>query len=708
MGRRDFQYNRIILSRGTHEDQDSAPLNTCADTRNVWAPNGKVETRPGYRGMSVGSWTSGTYEVPFSTVRWESNAGGPPPTYTAPSLNMLDIGNMTSGADRLYLGYATKWSIMEIFPIAGQENATTMRFWAEYYNGSEWLSVPLESGLTPLFGSTGLATNFEIVPPADWATTSIDSVTAYWVRLNLNGANPTFATTLDLGFVSGVTVYDAPEDSSVVAKHIYFGELSFDTGNFALEVTAGTGSASIAQLRHSLFPGPEKGYLVDPITGFWGNFVPDEFETGSIEVGNVAVVPQFREAFMASEGSNILRINGDETPQSGSDVFTMATVEDRDFAVGPGAPYDPGFIQIESDFPRAKYIDFFDGRLWFSGIKDNPYTIRWGAKAPYHKVIPSISFEVLAEDDNSPITAIAGLGEHMVVFKRDSIWIMIPIGENPLTGTESFEPKRVVAGVGCVSQQTVQQIRGELIFLSDDGIYAFNGTPAIRKVTEDARGADRLIETMGKVSPVRSKFASAVNWKRESYYIMSFSSGGIPNDVTVAWDYATDTWWVWDNIDAQLWAKAENNEIEHIFFADSYGQVFLFGSGKTDHGATITSHVKTQRIGYDGYAKRSLRTVRPLSDNKTEALTVYVSSNDNTEVSQNIDLTDTNEKDWGELSWASGASTDDNWETTRRRVRRADFWEVGDWAQIRIEHSTKGQGMSLSGVDVGFVPLGKR
>ena len=48
MGRKDYQHVLLKLNKGINQQADLAEPDQCADARNVWAPNGKVERRPGY------------------------------------------------------------------------------------------------------------------------------------------------------------------------------------------------------------------------------------------------------------------------------------------------------------------------------------------------------------------------------------------------------------------------------------------------------------------------------------------------------------------------------------------------------------------------------------------------------------------------------------------------------------------------------------
>jgi hypothetical protein len=378
----------------------------------------------------------------------------------------------------------------------------------------------------------------------------------------------------------------------------------------------------------------------------------------------------------------------------------VAAVEDADFAVGEGARFDPTFIALLAEWPRARFITFYNGMLWCAGIDGEQFTVKWSAAAPFHRVWPALSFSVLMEDDNSPITGLSALGENVVVFKSDSVWIMVNVGENPATGLDDFQPIRVVAGVGCVSNASIQRIRGGLIFLAEDGVYRFDGTPNIVKLS------DRIGKTIESISPSRRHLAASVHWRTKSCYLLSVAvDGSHDNNRTIVYDYKNDALWLWD-VPAKLWLLDEDaHDNERLYFINQYAQVFEMGDGNHDHGAAISSNILTQRIGENLNTKITIRQVEVLSDNRTSSLSVAVRHNDdeNSETTGTLDLTDSTEAVYG-----TAVDGVDKYVQDRRRPRRLSYRKQGDWLQVKISHSTKNTPMTIAGIDVGYVPGGRR
>lgn len=79
-----------------------------------------------------------------------------------------------------YIGHTTS-QFNEVFFNVSTVSPSPSGFVAKYYDGSSWVALTLVGTPEP-FGSTGI-TSFSFTVPGDWATTSVDGVSAYWVRL---------------------------------------------------------------------------------------------------------------------------------------------------------------------------------------------------------------------------------------------------------------------------------------------------------------------------------------------------------------------------------------------------------------------------------------------------------------------------------------------------------------------------------------------
>lgn len=84
--------------------------------------------------------------------------------------------------DYLYIGDDAKFDGLRYNLTTGNANAATLTW--EYWNGSVWLALTVSSDATIVAGKP-LAQDGDVAftRPADWATTSVNGATRYWVRI---------------------------------------------------------------------------------------------------------------------------------------------------------------------------------------------------------------------------------------------------------------------------------------------------------------------------------------------------------------------------------------------------------------------------------------------------------------------------------------------------------------------------------------------
>lgn len=78
------------------------------------------------------------------------------------------------------------------------------------------------------------------------------------------------------------------------------------------------------------------------------------------------------------------------------------------------------------------------------------------------------------DDQNDVAVGLARLPNALVIFKQRSIWIMTG------TTTSTWTVRRVVAGVGCVDNNSIVEDNDRLYFAGQDGFYVFDGLSVAR------------------------------------------------------------------------------------------------------------------------------------------------------------------------------------------------------------------------------------
>lgn len=726
MSRNKYVHLPLTCHRGINQQRGKATLDECAEALNVWAPDGVVEQRPGFVGVTsfpFFSVTGKTYQNRTKTLVEYDPTG---PTYATKTHGQtLYLSNHAInhfwyiGVDQVEGTYQEIITdndftgtrrIIGIDVDANLPNANDMRYEASYWNGTEFVPLRVierdgkitDTTYGEVRGTHLAQADFPLFcfcPPGDWASSTINSVEAFYIQFKLKPVDGSTALDASTTLVNGAADFHHISAEVNQIRGLFAGEFPSTKRYIAVsnfDYTGTTGNSVPMRIRWMMGKDPEFRELVLP-----------DYEILDYDddcPATHAIVPQFGEGFIAY-GDRIKRYSiREDWPQAGSGTDQMATDavrETADFAVGPEAPYSAEYATLR-EFPMGKYITFFQGRLWVAGTKDEPFTIRWSVTQPYHKVWFMDANNHLMEDDNSPITGIAGLGEHLIAFKRDSIWAMVEVGRIPGSEISDYRGMKIVDGVGCVSHHSIQQVRGKLVFLGEDGIYAFDGTANIQKIS------DRIDTTVKSINQNRAAFAVSANWKTRGCYLLSVPAGqSYDNSKTLVYDYLNDAWWIW-NIAASFWLNDENsNDEETLYFTDNFACIHEMGVGNTDHGQAITSTLVTQRIGETDNVRRTVRQVEVVTDNRTESLTVAVRANDdsNGDVSGTLSLNDD-----AEAKYASNllfaAST--NYVLDRNRARRLSFRQQGDWVQVFVSHNTHNTPMSIRAIDIGITGAARR
>lgn len=721
MGRRDWNHFKTDLIGGINQEIDTATPQECADARNVWAPNGYVERRPGYLYI---------YRTTFSLSGLKEaddlNLASDREVYDATTVLWIaqpfpDQSDINENGDIFYVKMEADYSspntavaqIVGISQTVTTSPTTAQSFLLQYYDGTSWVSIPCmhmfvdTSSVKEFYGSNlYYDTNgdptadgyFVFCLPDDVANSEAGSGnnTAGWIRFFLHGTLTGIGTT-STDDIHTLTVSNAT--SFGTGMHSAAVELQFLTG--ARYIFFGRRGAS-GQSKLTMLDG------LPPTSGASWDFDEDDRRTFTWvhdEQATVAFIPQFNEAYISYSGE-LLYIDGDQAWDA-NPTFA-ASVETSDAYVGSGAAFDKDTVSLLGAIPQGRYITYFQNRIWAAGIVGEPYTIRWSAATPYHKVWPESAFEYLMEDDKSEIMGIKPLGENLIIFKRDSIWQMV-FTDVDTFGVARYTPVRVVSGIGCVSNSSIQQIRGRLVFLGEDGVYSFDGVNVI-KVTEKS-GYDRLRQFIDTIN--KDKFAVSVHWQAKSCYLLSVSTptsvegnNNTVNDHVLVWDYVHDSWWIWDNIQVMNWLRVEGiGDLEEIYFVDFYGRVGQLSDVDHDNFGAITSYIKSQRINYESNVKHTVRQVEITAQNDNDTMTVEVLTNDEASGSSAaMNFKDTRtESQFGVAQFEV-----DSFATRRTRARRLNYRKTSDHSQVKITSATKNAPFILRNVDVAFVPLGRR
>ncbi len=216
-----------------------------------------------------------------------------------------DVPLGTAVDDALYFGMSTKqFSGVWIDMSTNTSGGTRV---IEYWNGATWttLSATVITGSVLLTADTALRWNV----PADWATTTVNSVSAYWVRirttvLHTNGGIITSINSAPVEQVWNALSVEIPEGpsgrtfESVFAKiwyHTPVGSTQLDFVRIQTRIDAGVYSDAYFRTASSTLTGESVGtfFYVDLTsqftTDFTGNTHTIDMQFSSLSRGTIAV-----------------------------------------------------------------------------------------------------------------------------------------------------------------------------------------------------------------------------------------------------------------------------------------------------------------------------------------------------------------------------------------------------------------------------------
>jgi len=132
-----------------------------------------------------------------------------------------------------------------------------------------------------------------------------------------------------------------------------------------------------------------------------------------------------------------------------------------------------GFVHKNGYMVPAKIMKGFKGYLFLAGTEEGgdwkDSRIRWCDPGDYTSW-PAENYVDLDADDGDYITGMELLGDELIVFKERKIYSVVYLG-----GQYDFGQELRIDGRGCVAPLSLTSTYNDLVFLAEDGIYAFTG-----------------------------------------------------------------------------------------------------------------------------------------------------------------------------------------------------------------------------------------
>lgn len=277
---------------------------------------------------------------------------------------------------------------------------------------------------------------------------------------------------------------------------------------------------------------------------------------------------------LASDSSALSVNYEDTTVYASGDSATLTALKD------PVKRRDPP--------PLGRYLTTFQSCLVLSGQNENVNNLQFST--PGGASLSEIGSEYFPDDDNAVIiessfgdriSAIAPLRDLLYVFHKNSIHVLGGDITSPSGVAYSVELLTKEGGIGCTSFSSIVEFRGQLLFLSESGMYSIDSKNALSEMSS-------LIKPFFQDKALVKKRAVAFNWNDENLILLHIpkETTGITGQavvvstdksLTLAYDTYKDAWLKWDGFDfSGGMTSVENN----IFFTSRELNVDLYASFK--------------------------------------------------------------------------------------------------------------------------------
>lgn len=240
--------------------------------------------------------------------------------------------------DAIYIGYSTKFGGLSI-DRAGCTNGVGGVISWQYWNGTAWASLPNLRDGTSNFTAT-LADRHAVgwTVPNNWATTTVNSQSKYWVRARIAtvfSTNPTISQIFVI--TKKANEYDATAavaDTGVIPFHSSLGSTPPGTGNVISGDTRTFGTSAVDGstaddfvMGTYLFGSPRQAYNAGSLLedgGVFGILIDNDGDYKAWRIGS------FNDGYQSADARNVFAIEhgqSTDTTYATSGTFTASTLK---------------------------------------------------------------------------------------------------------------------------------------------------------------------------------------------------------------------------------------------------------------------------------------------------------------------------------------------------------------------------------------------
>lgn len=417
--------------------------------------------------------------------------------------------------------------------------------------------------------------------------------------------------------------------------------------------------------------------------------------TGSVNI-NAAYLCDMQE-FGIGSTKMVIGVNGQDAPWKWTGTSNAA-------ALG-GSP------------PTCRWVEYFNNYIFLGNQTTNAERVYFSALSDPETWDTTNDFFTF----DAPITGMKTLGRQLVVFKRDSIGIISGFGTASWQKIDNF-----VQGVGCAGGHTIvnarlggdgQNNRDGLVFLSDDGIYFFDGTPNVIKISNPIQRKFISSTTTELFNASRFEYAWATYSEKYDWYILHLSDGSATdNDFRLILDLSRPytapdgrfsvPHWPSTGIDATSVVTRKVDGKDELYMGGSDGFIRLYDPARFNEDDDTYNACFFQSKILDARSHWILRELDFLGDELGDTdVTIGVSSDLEGGIGDTADVNMQDVSDLLDVSFIIGTSTLGGKDFL---YKAAALNKEGRFMQFYISQNTINKQMVCEGLDMILKNVGRR
>lgn len=313
----------------------------------------------------------------------------------------------------------------------------------------------------------------------------------------------------------------------------------------------------------------------------------------------------------------------------------------------------------------------------------------------------SLDFAEIANDDGQEITGVRVLSDRLVVYKTRSIYNMFFTGDRDAP----FTIQKSVSEVGCVSHWTIQDANGGHLFLSQDGVYFYDGT-------ESFRVSDDITPTLEALNQQNYEECTACVFRQRDQYILSLpGAASSTNNTVLVFNYKLIAWIPFDGMNiSSICQYYVNDGEERVYFGDYSGFVYRYWVGVDDYPLGVKTAIEAfwatnWRYDESWATERMVKNMFVAHLLQVGTLTVSegFNLNDSYDVTLTINMANPDGDLYDSAIFDSSVYSGSSYKITIRDLRRE-----GRCYRIRFENNNMSESFEIIGLNVESQELKRR